>query len=228
MMENINEERDEIAVLQMKYKKYQEAVSYYIEVAESNRGKSMNESDCLSYWGYAKDNFVTLANGMDTERAVSLTHLQDACNSLKTMADISLLTCTNQITKESYEVAVSFYAELKNRALESEKAFLNSANALIDKYNSDLYVYGAQVTEETKRKYEFWSQFASALASGLSSGLSSPARSSSFSGTTVYSPDECIGPVIMGECKGTILPKGGYHEKCYGTWLNGECIGPQF
>lgn len=45
---------------------------------------------------------------------------------------------------------------------------------------------------------------------------------------TVYSPEECIGPIVMGECKGTILPKLGYHEKCYGTWLNGRCIGPQF
>lgn len=45
---------------------------------------------------------------------------------------------------------------------------------------------------------------------------------------TIYSPDECIGPVIMGECYGTILPKPGYHEKCYGSWLNGQCIGPQF
>ena len=54
--------------------------------------------------------------------------------------------------------------------------------------------------------------------------VNSPASSDN----TVYSPDECIGPVIMGECKGTILPKPGYHEKCYGTWLNGQCIGPQF
>jgi hypothetical protein len=45
---------------------------------------------------------------------------------------------------------------------------------------------------------------------------------------TVYSREECIGPVIMGQCHGSILPRGGYHEKCYGTWLNGKCIGPQF
>lgn len=47
-------------------------------------------------------------------------------------------------------------------------------------------------------------------------------------GTNVYSPDQCIGPVIMGECKGAIVPKGGYHEKCYGDWVGGECTGPQF
>lgn len=47
-------------------------------------------------------------------------------------------------------------------------------------------------------------------------------------GTTVYSPEECIGPLIMGECKESILPKGGYHKTCYGQMLNGQCIGPMF
>lgn len=47
-------------------------------------------------------------------------------------------------------------------------------------------------------------------------------------GTPIYTPDECIGPVIMGECKGTILPKPGYRKKCYGTMLNGKCTGPAF
>lgn len=56
-------------------------------------------------------------------------------------------------------------------------------------------------------------------------GLGSDAKEH---GITVYSEDECIGPVIMGECKGAILPKFGYHKKCYGTWLSGRCIGPQF
>lgn len=44
----------------------------------------------------------------------------------------------------------------------------------------------------------------------------------------VYRRDECIGPVIMGECKGSILPKGGYRPTCYGEWLNGQCTGPMF
>lgn len=47
-------------------------------------------------------------------------------------------------------------------------------------------------------------------------------------GQTVYSEDECIGPVIMGQCHGTILDKGGHHPKCYGTMLNGQCTGPMF
>jgi hypothetical protein len=45
---------------------------------------------------------------------------------------------------------------------------------------------------------------------------------------TVYSARECIGPVIMGRCDGTLQPHLGYHETCYGDWLNGKCIGPQY
>ena len=47
-------------------------------------------------------------------------------------------------------------------------------------------------------------------------------------GQTVYDEDECIGPVIMGRCHGSILPKGGYRKKCYGEWLGGQCTGPMF
>ena len=44
----------------------------------------------------------------------------------------------------------------------------------------------------------------------------------------VYRRSECIGPVIMGECKGTILPDSPYHPTCHGTMLNGICTGPMF
>jgi hypothetical protein len=47
-------------------------------------------------------------------------------------------------------------------------------------------------------------------------------------GIRVYSPDECIGPIIMGECKGSLAPHGGYHKTCYGQMLNGQCTGPMF
>jgi hypothetical protein len=47
-------------------------------------------------------------------------------------------------------------------------------------------------------------------------------------GIPVYDADECIGPIIMGECKGSILPKKAYHKKCYGKMLNGRCTGPMF
>jgi hypothetical protein len=44
----------------------------------------------------------------------------------------------------------------------------------------------------------------------------------------VYEASECIGPVIMGECKGSILPNKAYHPTCHGEWLNGQCTGPMF
>jgi len=47
-------------------------------------------------------------------------------------------------------------------------------------------------------------------------------------GRKVYSRDECVGPVVMGQCKGTILPKKAYHPTCHGDWLNGQCTGPMF
>lgn len=47
-------------------------------------------------------------------------------------------------------------------------------------------------------------------------------------GQKVYKADECIGPVIMGKCEGSILDKGGYHPTCHGEWLNGQCTGPMF
>lgn len=47
-------------------------------------------------------------------------------------------------------------------------------------------------------------------------------------GVPVYDPSECIGPIIMGECKGSILPHSAHHQTCYGTMLNGQCTGPMF
>ena len=47
-------------------------------------------------------------------------------------------------------------------------------------------------------------------------------------GGKVYDPSECIGPVIMGRCHGSILPNKAYHPTCHGTWLNGHCTGPMF
>lgn len=47
-------------------------------------------------------------------------------------------------------------------------------------------------------------------------------------GTKVYSADECIGPIIMGECHGSILPNKAYSPTCHGQMLNGQCTGPMF
>jgi hypothetical protein len=47
-------------------------------------------------------------------------------------------------------------------------------------------------------------------------------------GGTVYSAGECIGPVIMGRCQGSVIPNGAYHPTCHGELLNGQCTGPMF
>ena len=47
-------------------------------------------------------------------------------------------------------------------------------------------------------------------------------------GGKVYDVSECVGPVIMGRCQGSIIPNKAYHPTCYGTWLNGQCTGPLF
>ena len=47
-------------------------------------------------------------------------------------------------------------------------------------------------------------------------------------GGKVYSSEECIGPVVMGRCQGSILPNKAYHPTCHGEWLNGQCTGPLF
>jgi hypothetical protein len=51
----------------------------------------------------------------------------------------------------------------------------------------------------------------------------------SFYGLTVYSPNECIGAVVNGQCYGSILPDYSRpHPTCYGQMLNGMCTGPMF
>jgi len=90
---------------------------------------------------------------------------------------------------------------------------------LLNKYNSDLQLYSAYTTQEDQRKSQFWAEFFGALAAGLSN---------SSSGIPVYDADECVGPIIMGECKGTIVPKSAYRKRCYGEMLNGRCTGPMF
>jgi hypothetical protein len=48
-------------------------------------------------------------------------------------------------------------------------------------------------------------------------------------GQTVYSPNECIGAIVMGQCHGSILPDYSLpHPTCYGQMLNGRCTGPMF
>jgi len=84
-------------------------------------------------------------------------------------------------------------------------------------------LYDIALNDARSRAYAFDMALLQALLSARQSN-----NLGNYGGTPVYSPDECIGPVIMGECKGTIVPKGGYHKKCYGQMLNGQCTGPMF
>jgi hypothetical protein len=63
----------------------------------------------------------------------------------------------------------------------------------------------------------------------LSDGMSAGSGGLLGGGQTVYSPRECIGAVVMGQCHGSILPDYGRpHPTCYGQMLNGICTGPMF
>ncbi|MGV7235833.1 MAG: hypothetical protein ACQ9ET_06175, partial [Nitrosomonadaceae bacterium] len=42
--------------------------------------------------------------------------------------------------------------------------------------------------------------------------------------TRFYSPEECLGPVVNGQCLGVISPKPP-STYCYGTVVNGRCLG---
>ena len=44
----------------------------------------------------------------------------------------------------------------------------------------------------------------------------------------IYDEEECVGPIIMGQCKGNVIDSGAYHPTCHGEWLNGQCTGPLF
>jgi hypothetical protein len=47
-------------------------------------------------------------------------------------------------------------------------------------------------------------------------------------GKPVYRASECAGPVVMGECHGSVIPNTAYHPTCHGEMLNGQCTGPMF
>jgi hypothetical protein len=55
-----------------------------------------------------------------------------------------------------------------------------------------------------------------------------PASEDDGQGGTVYSASECVGPVIMGRCEGSVIPNAAYHPTCHGELLNGQCTGPMF
>ena len=52
--------------------------------------------------------------------------------------------------------------------------------------------------------------------------------SSGANGVAVYSPSQCIGAIVNGECHGSIMPNGSQPMTCHGQMLNGQCTGPMF
>jgi hypothetical protein len=62
-------------------------------------------------------------------------------------------------------------------------------------------------------------------SNGIGGGLGGPMGG----GLAVYSPHECIGAVVNGQCYGSILPDYSRpHATCYGQMINGMCTGPMF
>lgn len=43
--------------------------------------------------------------------------------------------------------------------------------------------------------------------------------------TPVFAADRCLGPVVLGECKGSIAATGNIQSYCAGKFVNGECLG---
>jgi len=68
------------------------------------------------------------------------------------------------------------------------------------------------------------------LTQGYISGGGNGGLGGSASGEqTVFSPHECIGAVVNGQCYGSILPDYSRpHATCYGQMINGVCTGPMF
>ena len=85
-----------------------------------------------------------------------------------------------------------------------------------------------ELTRAIHRKKYAQQNSGTSLSQRLLYMLSVPSTNVVGQDQKVYDPDECIGPVILGECKGTVLPNKAYHPTCHGQWLNGQCTGPMF
>lgn len=182
MMDTINSERNELIVLESSYRKYNDAVNYFIEVRNSDQPTPLSDQDCMTFYGMAKSSFSDVANNMDTSTYVSLINLKDSSNYLASVADLWLLTCSdNDWSKDKIDLIVALHGKLLENARVSRDAFLNNAQELLNKYDYDLQVYSTYTTQEAEQKKQFWAQFFGALAGSLASGLSN--YQSSGSGT---------------------------------------------
>lgn len=98
------------------------------------------------------------------------------------------------------------------------------------RYYSGLSPVRKQVFDVRMQKMKGTRQYLRSLGGGLVGGGRQPSYNygPSQGDNSVYSPDECIGAVVNGQCHGSVLPKAGYHETCYGEMIGGRCTGPQF
>jgi hypothetical protein len=65
-----------------------------------------------------------------------------------------------------------------------------------------------------------------AAGGSTTAGTNRSAYTDTSNGTPVYDASQCVGPIIMGECKGSTI--GPPKATCHGTILNGQCTGPMF
>lgn len=172
MMDTINSERNELIVLENAYRKYSDAVDYFVGVRNSDASTPLKQEDCFTYYGIAKSNLSSVANSMDTTTYISLINLRDSTNYLVAIADIWLMTCDdNNMNQEQIDLAVTLHAKLLKNAIESRDTFSRNAQELLSKYNYDLQVYGTYTTQETQQKKQFWAQFFGAIAGSLASSI---------------------------------------------------------
>jgi len=103
-------------------------------------------------------------------------------------------------------------------------------------YKACLVAGGPEACEGKRQAYEADLSAYQATSAGLRSGpvystpepALAPVVGAGAIGQQVYSPNECVGPIVMGVCHGAILPQSANHPTCYGQMLNGICTGPMF
>lgn len=120
----------------------------------------------------------------------------------------------------------NFYSRVDDITNQKDNGQINSAMA--DKqYSEASSALLAAIQSRDAARLRRQERIANALA-GAAQYSNSHSLGEAVMDNKVYSADECIGPVIMGRCHGSVIDKGGYHPTCHGEWLNGHCTGPMF
>lgn len=94
--------------------------------------------------------------------------------------------------------------------------------------NNGQLAYQAQASQQQSQQF-FQQQLhqTQQMNNGLMQGLNSTPQFSASSGyqpVRFYTPDECFGSIVNGQCNGTISPAA-KTRYCHGTVINGECHG---